>query len=271
MNAPVKPKKITSKIIREMKTQGEKVVALTAYDFLLSRLLDRSGVDIVLVGDSLSNVFQGNETTLPVTVDEMIYHSKAVRRGVRRAMVVVDMPFLSYQIDEEEALRNCGRVLKESGAEAVKIEGGRSIAPVVKRLIGAGIPVMGHLGLTPQSIHVVGGYDLQAKNSESAAKLMDDAHALQEAGAFAIVLEKIPAKVATEVSRSLEIPTIGIGAGPGCDGQVLVTYDMLGLNEEFHPKFIRKYIEGTALFSSAFERYIRDVKEGRYPADSESY
>jgi 3-methyl-2-oxobutanoate hydroxymethyltransferase len=271
MTTPGKPKKISSKIIREMKKQGEKIVVLTAYDFLLSRLLDRSGVDIVLVGDSLSNVFQGNETTLPVTVDEMIYHAKAVRRGVTRAMVVVDMPFLSYQVDEEEALRNCGRVLKESGAEAVKIEGGHTIAPVVKRLVAAGIPVIGHLGLTPQSIHVVGGYDLQASNSESAAELMDDARALQNAGAFAIVLEKIPAKVAADVSRSLEIPTIGIGAGAGCDGQVLVTYDMLGLNEEFRPKFVRHYIEGSKQFTDAFERFIDDVRQGRFPSENESY
>ncbi len=271
MNAPGKYKKITSKTIREMKKQGEKIVALTAYDFLLARLLDKSGIDIVLVGDSLSNVFQGNETTLPVTVDEMIYHTKAVRRGVHRAMVVVDMPFLSYQINEEEALRNCGRVLKESGAEAVKIEGGNVIASVVKRLVAAGIPVMGHLGLTPQSIHVFGGYDLQARNSEAAVELLDDAHALQDAGAFAIVLEKIPAKVAIDVSRSLEIPTIGIGAGAGCDGQVLVTYDMLGLNEEFRPKFVRHYIEGSKLFSDAFERFINDVKKGKYPSESESY
>ncbi|MGD0338484.1 MAG: 3-methyl-2-oxobutanoate hydroxymethyltransferase [Bacteroidota bacterium] len=271
MNATSKNKKITSKTIREMKKQGERIVALTAYDFLLARLLDQSGIDIVLVGDSLSNVFQGNETTLPVTIDEMIYHTKAVRRGVRRAMVVVDMPFLSYQIDEEDALRNCGRVLKESGAEAVKIEGGNVIASVVKRLVAAGIPVMGHLGLTPQSIHVFGGYDLQARNSDAAAELLDDAHALQDAGAFAIVLEKIPAKVAIDVSRSLEIPTIGIGAGAGCDGQVLVTYDMLGLNEEFRPKFVRHYIEGSRLFSDAFERFINDVKKGKYPSESESY
>ena len=271
MNALGKNKKITSKTIREMKKQGEKIVALTAYDYLLARMLDQSGIDIVLVGDSLSNVFQGNETTLPVTVEEMIYHTKVVRRGVRHAMVVVDMPFLSYQINEEEALRNCGRVLKESGAEAVKIEGGNVIVSVVKRLVAAGIPVMGHLGLTPQSIHVVGGYDLQARNSEAAAELMEDAHALQDSGVFAIVLEKIPAKVAADVSRSLKIPTIGIGAGAGCDGQVLVTYDMLGLNEEFHPKFVRHYIEGSKLFSDAFERFINDVKKGKFPSESESY
>jgi 3-methyl-2-oxobutanoate hydroxymethyltransferase len=271
MNTPEKVKKITSKVIREMKKQGEKIVALTAYDFLLARLLDQSGVDIVLVGDSLSNVFQGNETTLPVTIDEMIYHTKAVRRGVHRAMLVVDMPFLSYQVNEREAVRNCGRVLKESGAEAVKIEGGHVIAPVVKRLVEAGIPVMGHLGLTPQSVHVFGGYELQARSSEAAAGLIDDAHALQDAGVFAIVLEKIPAKVAADVSQSLEVPTIGIGAGAGCDGQVLVTYDMLGLNAEFHPKFIRHYIEGTKLFTDAFERFINDVKTGKYPSESESY
>lgn len=271
MNAPGKTKRITSKTIRAMKKQGEKIVVLTAYDFLLAKLLDQSGVDIVLVGDSLSNVFQGNETTLPVTVDEMIYHTKAVRRGVHHAMLVVDMPFLSYQVNEKEALHNCGRVLKETGAEAVKIEGGRVIVPVVKRLVEAGIPVMGHLGLTPQSIHVVGGYDLQAGNSETAAELIGDARALQDAGVFAIVLEKIPAKVAVDVSRSLEIPTIGIGAGPGCDGQVLVTYDMLGLNEEFRPKFVRHYVEGSKLFSDAFERFISDVKKGKFPSEDESY
>jgi 3-methyl-2-oxobutanoate hydroxymethyltransferase len=254
-----------------MKKQGEKIVALTAYDFLLARLLDESGIDIVLVGDSVSNVFQGNETTLPVTVDEMIYHAKAVRRGVSRAMLVVDMPFLSYQVNEEDALRNCGRVMKESGAEAVKIEGGSSVSHIVKRLVAAGIPVMGHLGLTPQSIHVVGGYDLQARSAESAAELMDDAHSLQDAGAYAVVFEKIPAEVAADVSQSLEIPTIGIGAGAGCDGQVLVTYDMLGLNLDFHPKFVRLYAEGTRLFKEAFARYVDDVKKGRFPSDTESY
>ena len=266
-----KRKKITSKTIREMKKQGEKIAVLTAYDFLLAKLLDDSGIDIVLVGDSLSNVFQGNDTTLPVTVDEMIYHAKAVRRGVSRAMLVVDMPFLSYQINEEEALRNCGRVMKETGADAVKIEGGTTIAPVVRRLVAAGIPVMGHLGLTPQSINVFGGYDLQARTVEDAAGLMEDAHALQDAGAFAMVLEKIPAHVATDVSQTLEIPTIGIGAGPGCDGQVLVTPDMLGLNVDFHPKFVRLYAEGTKLYLDAFARYIEDVKKGKFPAENESY
>jgi 3-methyl-2-oxobutanoate hydroxymethyltransferase len=264
-------KKVTTKTLVEMKRNGEKIAMLTAYDFIIAKLLDEAGIDVILVGDSLGNVFQGHKTTLPVTLEDMIYHTKAVCRGVKRAMVVVDMPFLTYQVSVEEAVKNCGRVLKETCAEAVKLEGGSEIVEVVKKLTSIGIPVMGHLGLTPQSIHKFGGYDVRGVDEKEAEKILNDAMALEQAGAFAIVLEKIPSELAKQITKSLSIPTIGIGAGPHCDGQVLVVYDMLGLFEEFKPKFVRRYAELSKLIKNAFENYIKDVKSGKFPDESESY
>ncbi|CUT04269.1 3-methyl-2-oxobutanoate hydroxymethyltransferase [Candidatus Chrysopegis kryptomonas] len=264
-------KKVTTKTLIEMKRNGEKIAMLTAYDFIIAKLLDEAGIDVILVGDSLGNVFQGHKTTLPVTLEDMIYHTKAVCRGVKRAMVVVDMPFLTYQVSVEEAVKNCGRVLKETCAEAVKLEGGSEIVEVVKKLTSIGIPVMGHLGLTPQSIHKFGGYDVRGVDEKEAEKILNDAMALEQAGAFAIVLEKIPSELAKQITKSLSIPTIGIGAGPHCDGQVLVVYDMLGLFEEFKPKFVRRYAELSKLIKNAFENYIQDVKSGKFPDESESY
>ncbi len=264
-------KKVTTKTLIEMKRNGEKIAMLTAYDFIIAKLLDEAGIDVILVGDSLGNVFQGHKTTLPVTLEDMIYHTKAVCRGVKRAMVVVDMPFLTYQISVEEAVKNCGRVLKETCAEAVKLEGGSEIIDVVRKLTSIGIPVMGHLGLTPQSIHKFGGYDVRGVDEKEAEKILNDAKTLEEAGAFAIVLEKIPSELAKKVTESVSIPTIGIGAGPHCDGQVLVVYDMLGLFEEFKPKFVRRYAELSKIIKTAFENYIHDVKSGKFPDESESY
>jgi len=264
-------KKVTTKILIEMKKRGEKIAMLTAYDFLIAKLLDEAGIDVILVGDSLGNVFQGHETTLPVTVDDMIYHAKAVCRAVKRAMVVVDMPFLSYQVSLEEAVKNCGRVLKETCAEGVKLEGGSEIIDVVYKLTSIGIPVMGHLGLTPQSIHKFGGYDVRGVDEKEAEKILNDAKELESAGAFSIVLEKIPSGLAKKITETISIPTIGIGAGPFCDGQVLVVYDMLGLFEEFKPKFVRRYAELSKIIRNAFENYISDVKSGKFPSESESY
>ncbi|CUU03595.1 ketopantoate hydroxymethyltransferase [Candidatus Kryptobacter tengchongensis] len=264
-------KKVTTKILIEMKKRGEKIAMLTAYDFLIAKLLDEAGIDVILVGDSLGNVFQGHETTLPVTVDDMIYHAKAVCRAVKRAMVVVDMPFLSYQVSLEEAIKNCGRVLKETCAEGVKLEGGSEIIDVVYKLTSIGIPVMGHLGLTPQSIHKFGGYDVRGVDEKEAEKILNDAKELESAGAFSIVLEKIPSGLAKKITETISIPTIGIGAGPFCDGQVLVVYDMLGLFEEFKPKFVRRYAEISKIIRNAFENYISDVKSGKFPSESESY
>ncbi|CUS98579.1 3-methyl-2-oxobutanoate hydroxymethyltransferase [Candidatus Kryptobacter tengchongensis] len=264
-------KKVTTKILIEMKKRGEKIAMLTAYDFLIAKLLDEAGIDVILVGDSLGNVFQEHETTLPVTVDDMIYHAKAVCRAVKRAMVVVDMPFLSYQVSLEEAIKNCGRVLKETCAEGVKLEGGSEIIDVVYKLTSIGIPVMGHLGLTPQSIHKFGGYDVRGVDEKEAEKILNDAKELESAGAFSIVLEKIPSGLAKKITETISIPTIGIGAGPFCDGQVLVVYDMLGLFEEFKPKFVRRYAELSKIIRNAFENYISDVKSGKFPSESESY
>ena len=265
------PKKVTTKIIQMMKQNGEKISALTAYDYIIGNMLDEAGIDIILVGDSLGNVFQGQETTLPVTVDEIIYHTKAVRRGVKRALLVVDMPFLSYQISTEDAIRNCGRVLKETGAEAVKIEGGKSMLSTIKRLVEVGIPVMGHLGLTPQSIHKFGSYEVRGKEKKEAEMILQDAKALEEAGVFSLVLEKIPSSLAKRVTHSLTIPTIGIGAGPDCDGQILVVYDMLGMFEEFQPKFVRKYADMANVIKKAFKNYIKDVKTKNFPSKDESF
>jgi 3-methyl-2-oxobutanoate hydroxymethyltransferase len=264
-------KKITTRAIVELKRKGIKITALTAYDYLIARLLDRAGIDIILVGDSLGNVFQGNDTTLPVTLDEMIYHTKAVMKGVKRAMVIVDMPFMSFQNTVEEAFKNAGRIMKETGASGVKLEGGKRIADAVRKITEAGIPVIGHLGLTPQSIHQFGGYLPRGKSEEESKIIMEDAKILEQAGVFALVLEKVPAELGKKISESLTIPTIGIGAGPHCDGQILVVYDMLGLIEDFHPRFVRKYENLSERIFSAFKNYINDVRKGEFPSENESY
>ncbi len=266
-----KPRVVTTKTVLTMKQSGEKIAMLTGYDYLVAKYLDQVGIDIVLVGDSLANVVQGYETTLPVTVDDMIYHAKAVKRAVRNALIVVDMPFMSYQTSVDDAVRNCGRVMKEVGVGAVKLEGGAYIAEIVRHLVKIGIPVMGHLGLTPQSINKFGTYEVRAQEPEEARKLIEDACVLSDAGVFSIVLEKIPASLAAEVTKSIPVPTIGIGAGPDCDGQVLVVYDMLGLTEEFKPRFVRRYAELAETLRGAFRHYIEDVKEGKFPTGKESY
>ncbi|MDZ7372636.1 MAG: 3-methyl-2-oxobutanoate hydroxymethyltransferase [candidate division KSB1 bacterium] len=263
--------KVTVPGLIERKRQGPKIAALTAYDAVFAELLDTSGIDVVLVGDSLGMVIQGHETTLAVTLEQILYHTQAVRRGVRRALLVADMPFLSYQVSPEEALRNAGRLMKEGGAEAVKLEGGRPICETVRRLVDAGIPVMGHLGLTPQSIHHFGGYRVRGRSGEESEALLADALALEAAGAFAIVLEKIPSSVARTITEKVRIPTIGIGAGPHCDGQILVTYDMLGLFEKFRPKFVRRYAELASVIRESCRRYVEDVRQGSFPSDQESY
>jgi 3-methyl-2-oxobutanoate hydroxymethyltransferase len=271
MNVQSERKRITTKTIRERKESGVPIAALTAYDYITALLLDDAGIDIILVGDSLSNVFQGNETTLPVTVDEMIYHTKAVRRGVRVALVVTDMPFLSYQVTVDDALRNCGRVMKETGADAVKIEGGRLMIPVVERLTEIGIPVMGHLGLTPQSIHIFGTYQARGVEREEKERIQEDAKRLEDAGVFALVLEKIPAELARMITESVSIPTIGIGAGPHCDGQILVISDMLGLTEKFKPRFVRHYANLAEEIRRCVSRYTEDVQNRKFPDETESY
>jgi 3-methyl-2-oxobutanoate hydroxymethyltransferase len=259
----------------EMKSKGEKICMLTAYDFTTARLLDLAGIDIVLVGDSASNVFAGNETTLPMTLDEMIYHVRAVVKGVHagtgRAMIVADMPFMTYQLSAEDALKNAGRLMKETGCHAVKLEGGKPVADAVKRITDAGIPVMAHLGLTPQSIYKFGSYKVRAKDEREAETLLRDAKLLEESGAFAIVLEKIPKALAEQVTRSVSIPTIGIGAGNACDGQVLVINDMLGLNNAFKPRFVRRYANLEQIISDAVKNYVADVKRKDFPNESESY
>lgn len=264
-------KKITTRTVLEMKQRGERISALTAYDYTMARLLDRAGIDILLVGDSLGNVIQGHDTTLPVTLDDMIYHAHAVMRGADRAMVVVDMPFMSYQTNADEAFRNAGRIMKETGAGAVKLEGGSRSAEAVNKMVLAGIPVMGHLGLTPQSIHQFGGYKPRGADVDEAEQIKKDALVLEEAGIFALVLEKCPASLAQEITASLSIPTIGIGAGPHCDGQILVMHDMLGMNEEFHPRFVRQYANLTEVVTTAIAHYVDDVKKGSFPSERESY
>jgi 3-methyl-2-oxobutanoate hydroxymethyltransferase len=254
-----------------MKKNGEKISALTAYDYLIAKYLDESGIDLILVGDSLGNVVQGNLTTLAVTLDEMIYHAKIVRKAVKKALFVVDLPFMSYHVDIHEAVRNCGRVMKETGCDAVKLEGGERIADVVKHLVKVGIPVMGHLGLTPQSINIFGTYVTRGVEKKEAQQIQEDAKILEKSGCFSVVLEKIPASLAKKVTDSIKIPTVGIGAGVGCDGQILVTYDMLGLTEEFSPRFVRKYINLSELTKDAFQRYIKDVKGKKFPNKKESY
>ena len=268
---PHKQRVVTTKTVLDMKSTGEKITMLTGYDYLVARLLDQVGIDMILVGDSLSNVVQGNVTTLPVTLDDMIYHAKAVKRAVKSALIVVDMPFMSYQNNEEEAVRNAGRIMKEVGAGAVKLEGGAYIADTIKHLVQIGIPVMGHLGLTPQAINKFGTYEVRATDRKEADQLLRDAKVLADAGVFAIVLEKIPTALARKVTKSIKVPTIGIGAGPHCDGQVLVVYDMLGLTEEFKPRFVRRYAELAQTLRDAFTQYIEDVKSNRFPSKEESY
>ncbi len=264
--------RVTTRTIAEKKRRGEKITMLTVYDYTFARLLDEAQIDLLLVGDSVSNVIQGNETTLPVTLDEMIYHTKAVIKGARDySMVICDLPFMSYQADPVEGFRNAGRVMKETGAGAVKLEGGERACPAVKLMTDNGIPVCGHLGLTPQSINQFGTYRTRGTNQEEADRIRQDALALQDAGAFAIVLEKIPAELAAEITKELKIATIGIGAGNGCDGQVLVLHDMLGLNEEFHPRFVRKYLTLADQVRTAFKQYGDDVRSGAFPSKEESY
>jgi 3-methyl-2-oxobutanoate hydroxymethyltransferase len=255
-----------------MKRRGEKIVALTAYDVLFARLVDECGADVVLVGDSLGQVVLGYDSTLPVTIDEMIHHARAVRRGVQRGLLVVDMPFLTFQVSPEETIRNCGRVLKETRAEAVKIEGGdEEAARHVRALTRAGIAVMGHIGLTPQSVHALGGYRVQGRDEENAQRIRAEAQRLEDAGAFAIVLELLPAQLSADISRSLTIPTIGIGAGPDADGQVLVIYDMLGLNDRFRPRFLRRFANLADQARTGLADYVRSVRDGSYPDADHSF
>lgn len=264
-------KKITTNTLQKMKASGEKISMITAYDYSFARIFDSAGIDIILVGDSASNVMAGHETTLPITLDQMIYHAQSVVRGIERCLVVVDMPFGSYQGNSKEALNSAIRIMKETGGHSVKMEGGEEVIESVKRIISTGVPVMGHLGLTPQSIYKFGTYNVRAKEEAEAEKLKKDAILLQEAGCFAIVLEKIPASLAKEVSESLHIPTIGIGAGGHCDGQVLVMHDMLGINTEFKPRFLRQYLNMNEQVTSAVQQYIEDVKSRDFPNEKEQY
>ena len=264
-------KKVTTHQLQEMKRRGEKISMLTAYDYTMAKIIDHAGIDVILVGDSASNVMAGHETTLPITLDQMIYHASSVIRAIDRALVVVDLPFGSYQGNSKEALTSAIKIMKESGAHAVKLEGGREIKDSIERILSAGIPVMGHLGLTPQSIYKFGTYTVRAKEEEEAARLMEDAKILEESGCFALVLEKIPAKLAAEVAKSISIPVIGIGAGGGVDGQVLVTHDMLGMTHEFSPRFLRRYLNLYESMSGAFQQYIKDVKSKDFPNESEQY
>lgn len=268
-SAPMR--RVTTRRLQDMKKQGKRISCLTAYDALIARILDDAGIDLILVGDSLGNIVQGHETTIPVTLDDIIYHTKAVVRGVQRALVVADMPFMSYQVSPEEAFRNAGRLMKEAGASAVKVEGGHRVCEAVRRMTEAGIPVMAHLGLTPQSINQFGSYRARGQNTEEAEEMMRDAKELEEAGAFAVVLEKIPMQLAQKITESLTIPTIGIGAGPHCDGQILVYSDMLGLTIDFSPRFVRRYDSLHERVDDSVSRYIQDIQNGNFPDESESY
>lgn len=264
-------KRVTTHVLQEMKNRGEKIAMLTGYDFSLAKIIDNAGIDIILVGDSASNVMAGHETTLPITLDQMIYHASSVIRAINRCLVVVDLPFGTYQGNSKEALSSAIRIMKESGAHAVKLEGGEEILESVKRILSAGIPVMGHLGLTPQSIYKFGTYVVRAKEDEEAKKLIADAKLLEQAGCFALVLEKIPAKLATKVAKEVKIPVIGIGAGNGVDGQVLVVHDMLGITHEFSPRFLRRYANLYDEIKGAVENYIEDVKKLDFPNKDEQY
>jgi len=264
-------RKVTPHFLRRMKERGEKITALTAYDFLMAELLDQAGIDLVLVGDSAAMTVQGRHTTVAVTLEQMLYHAKTVADAVERALVVADLPFMTYQVNPDEALRNAGRMIKEARVEAVKLEGGEKLCATIERIVDAGIPVMGHLGLTPQSILNFGTYQVRATEPEEAEEIKRDALALQDAGVFGIVLEKIPAGLASEVSQSIEVPAIGIGAGAGCDGQILVSHDMLGLYTKFRPRFVRRYAHLAETMRDAFSRYADDVRAGDFPSEDESY
>jgi len=264
-------KRITTNTLIEMKAAGEKISMLTAYDYSMAHVVDRAGVDVILVGDSASNVMAGHETTLPITLDQMIYHASSVVRAINRSLVVVDLPFGSYQGDSKSALHSAIRIMKESGAHAVKMEGGKEVKDGINRILSAGIPVMGHLGLTPQSIYKFGTYTVRAKEEAEAERLLKDAHILQKAGCFAIVLEKIPAELAARVASELTIPIIGIGAGGGVDGQVLVIHDMLGITHEFNPRFLRRYLDMYDQMKGAMEQYVEDVRSGDFPNEKEQY
>lgn len=264
-------KRITTKSLVEMKTNGEKISMLTAYDYTMAKIVDGAGIDVILVGDSASNVMAGHETTLPITLNEMIYHASSVVRAVERSLVVVDLPFGTYQSDPKKALRSAIRIMKESGAHSIKVEGGKKIKESIKRVLNAGIPVMGHLGLTPQSIYKFGTYTVRAKEEEEAEQLLNDAILLEKLGCFALVLEKVPAALAEKVAKAISIPVIGIGAGAGVDGQVLVTHDMLGMTHEFHPRFLRRYLDLYSDMTSAFKNYISDVKSQLFPNEKEQY
>ncbi|HLU67320.1 MAG TPA: 3-methyl-2-oxobutanoate hydroxymethyltransferase, partial [Kofleriaceae bacterium] len=267
----MKTSKVTIHTLRQMKQRGERIAMLTCYDATFARLLDESHVDILLVGDSLGMVIQGQETTLPVTLDEVIYHTRAVVRGARRAHVVGDMPFMSYQTSIEAGLAAAGRLVKEGGAHSVKLEGGAQHAELIARLVASGIPVMGHIGLTPQSFHQMGGFKIQGREAGGAERLLEDARALEQAGAYAVVLEGIPAEIAERITAELSIPTIGIGAGVGCDGQVLVVYDLLGMNDSFKPRFVRTYEKLATRIRTAVDAYVADVRDGAFPGEAESF
>lgn len=262
---------VTVRTLLQMKRSGEKITALTAYDATFARVIDEGGVDLILVGDSLGMVIQGHETTIPVTLDEVIYHTRATSRGVTRALLVADMPFMSYQISIEQALLNASRCLKEGCASAVKLEGGEKIAPTIQRMVEVGIPVMGHVGMEPQRVNQYGGYQLQGADSVVAKQIIRDAEAVAKAGAFAIVLEKIPRTLAAKITQSIQIPTIGIASGPDCDGQILVNYDMLGLADQYKFKFVRRYLELAQEIRAAVGQYRDDIREGRFPSDTESF
>ena len=264
-------KRITTNVLQEMKARDEKISMLTSYDYTLAKIVDDAGIDVILVGDSASNVVAGHETTLPITLDNMIYHASSVVRAVKRSLVIVDLPFGSYQGDSQRALESSIRIMKESGAHAVKLEGGSEIIESIERILTAGIPVMGHLGLTPQSIYKFGTYTVRAKENAEAKKLVEDAKLLEKTGCFSIVLEKIPAKLAKKVAKSVKIPIIGIGAGPDVDGQVLVLHDMLGMTHEFNPRFLRRYLNLYKDINDAVESYVRDVKSGNFPNEEEQY
>ena len=271
MSQEVKLNPVTTLVVQEMKRKGEKITMLTAYDYSTAAVVDQAGVDMILVGDSLGMCVLGYDSTLPVTMEDMIHHTKAVSRAVKRALVIADMPFMSYQVSTEEALRNAGRFMQEAGAHAIKLEGGREVAEVVRRTVAAGIPVMGHLGLTPQSVHQLGGYKVQGKGESAGKRILEDARILEEAGAFSIVLECVPEGLADEISKALRIPTIGIGGGVHCDGQVLVVNDMLGLFEKFTPKFVKKYANLNVDMKEAVGRYVDEVRKGVFPGKEHSF
>jgi 3-methyl-2-oxobutanoate hydroxymethyltransferase len=271
MSKEVKLNKVTTSVIRNMKKKGEKIAMLTAYDHSMATVLDEAGVDILLVGDSLGMVVLGYDSTLPVTMEDMLHHTKAVSRAAKRAMVISDMPFMSYQVSVEEAVRNAGRFLQEAGAHGVKLEGGREVAEATRRIASAGIPVMAHLGLTPQSVHQFGGYKLQGKEDAAAQRILEDAKILEEAGAFSLVLEMVPAQLAEKITKSIAIPTIGIGGGVHCDGQVLVIHDMLGMFEKFVPKFVKKYANLNLQIKEAVKQYCDEVRTGAFPGQEHSF